>query len=146
MTGAPAVAHVELQLQRLDADGTSTLTLRPDAAGAAYTAAGGLLPANSHWDASVVVHDASGTEVSRTRFAFALDGEGISQGRATPAVDPALIVALTLLIGSVLGLAFGLGGGSLPRADRAIGRVTLLGGSVVGLVLGVLIMFGGPRP
>jgi hypothetical protein len=112
----------------------------------AYTAAGGLLPANSHWDASVVVHDANGTELSRTRFAFALDGEGISQGRATPAIDPALIVAVLLLIGSVLGLAFGLGGGSLPRADRVTGRVALVGGSVVGLALGVLIMLGGPRP
>jgi len=83
--------------------------------------------------------------LSRTRFSFALDSEGISEGRATAVVDPAIAVAVMLLIGAALGLAFTLGGGSLPRVDPAASRIAVLGGSAAGTVLGVLALFGGPR-
>jgi copper transport protein len=144
----PSVAQgttVELQLQRLDAAGTSTVTLRPAAMPGTFQASGGLLPANSSWDSSVVLHDSNGSEVGRTRYAFALDATGISEGRATPPIDPAIVIAMVLLLGAVVAVAFAAGGGNLPRVDRAAGRVALIGGSVVSAFLGAIILFGGPR-
>ena len=144
----PAITHgatVELQLQRLDEAGTSQLQLRPGAAPGTFEADGGLLPANSSWDSSVVLHDTAGTEIGRTRYAFALDATGISEGRATPPIDPAIVIAMVLLIGGIVAIAFAAGGGGLPRVDRAAGRVALVGGSVVSAFLGVIILFGGPR-
>ena len=141
----PTGASVELELQRLDASGDSRIQLQGGLTPGTYEAGGGLLPAGSRWDASVVVHDQNGGELSRTRFSFALDSEGISEGRATAVVDPALAVAVMLLIGAALGLAFTLGGGSLPRVDPAASRIAVLGGSAAGTVLGVLALFGGPR-
>jgi len=144
----PAITQgttVELQLQRLDEAGTSQLQLRPGAAPGTFEADGGLLPANSSWDSSVVLHDTAGTEIGRTRYAFALDATGISEGRATPPIDPAIVIAMVLLIGGIVAIAFAAGGGGLPRVDRAAGRVALVGGSVVSAFLGVIILFGGPR-
>lgn len=136
---------VELLLQRLDANGQSRVELRSSATPGTYEAGGGLLPAGSRWDVSVVVRGHDGGELSRTRYAFALDADGISEGRATPALDPAIIVAVILLIGAALGTAFTLGGGSLPRVDPATSRIAVLGGSAAGAVLGALVLLGGPR-
>jgi copper transport protein len=143
-----AAAHetVELQLQRLDQSGESRLELAPLASGdRQFAAAGGFLPTGSHWDASVVLRDHEGSELSRTRYSFALDATGVSEGRATPAVDPAVVVAVTLLVSAALGLAFALGGGTLPRVDPATSRVAILAGSLVGAILGATILIGGSR-
>jgi copper transport protein len=145
----PAAGHVtvELQLQRLDQPGESRLELSPVAGQAGqFAAAGGLLAAGSRWDASVVLRDHAGTEVGRTRYGFALDATGVSEGRAAPAIDPAAVVAIILLVAAVLGLAFTLGGGVLPRVDPATGRVGLTAGSILGAILGVTILLGGPSP
>lgn len=145
VAAVPAQARVELVLQRLDANGSSRLALRPGSAPGTYEAGGGLLPAGSRWDVSVVVLAPEGSEASRTRYAFALDAESVSEGRATPPVDPAIIVAVILLVCAALGIAFTLGGGSLPRVDPATGRVATLGGSAAAAALGALILLGGPR-
>jgi len=142
---APEHVTVELLLQRLDRGGSSRLTLAPEAATGTFAAGGALLPAGSRWDASVVVRGRDGSEQYRTRYAFALDAAGISEGRATPPLDPAIIIALVLLAGAALGVAFALGGGSLPRVDPAASRVALLGGSLAGALSGALILLAGPR-
>jgi copper transport protein len=136
---------VELQLLRLDANAQSRITLRPTADPGTFQAGGGLLPAGSRWDASLVVRAADGTESSRTRYSFALDAEGISEGRATPAVDPALAIAIVLLIGAAFGIAFTVGGGTLPRVDPATSRIAVLGGSAASIVIGAAALLGGPR-
>ena len=43
-----------------------------------------VLPADSHWDASVRILTNDGTELQRQRFAFALDDAGISEGQVNP--------------------------------------------------------------
>jgi hypothetical protein len=136
---------VELQLQRLDQSGESRLQLAPipDQPGQ-FQAGGGLLPADSRWDASVVRRDSSGSEIARTRFSFALDDTGISEGAASPAVDPAVVVAVIALVLAALGLAFALGGGVLPRVDPATSRIGVAGASIAAAVLGVAILLGGP--
>jgi methionine-rich copper-binding protein CopC/putative copper export protein len=148
VTVPPAAAHdtVELRLQRLDQPGESRLTLAPIAGREdQFAAAGGFLPAGSRWDAGVTLRDHAGAEQSRTRFSFALDATGVSEGRATPLVDPALVVAVILLVAAALGLAFGLGGGVLPRVEPAASRAAVVAGSVVGAILGATILVGGLR-
>jgi putative copper export protein len=136
---------VELQLQRLDQAGESRLALSPIAGRAGqFAAAGGLLPAGSRWDASVVVRGDDGAELGRTRYSFALDETGVSEGRATPPIDPAAIVAIILLAAAALGLAFGLAGGVLPRVDPATSRIAVVAGSILGGIVGVTILLGGP--
>jgi copper transport protein len=137
---------VELRLQRLDQPGETRLDLSPvDGLDGRFEASGGLLPAASRWDASVVLRDAEGTERARTRYSFALDDRGVSEGRSTPAIDPTLIVAVILLVAAALGFAYAIGGGVLPRVDAAASRVAVIVGSSVGAVLGVTILLGGPR-
>ena len=145
---APAEgAQVELQLDRLDqATGSGRVTLRAagttDGAGR-FVSNAGALPAESTWDASVIVRDASGAEVSRQRFSFGLDATGVASGRAAPAIDPGLLVALALVALGVLGLAYLVGGGHLPRVEPAASRVALAVGSPVAAVLGVVLLVGG---
>jgi copper transport protein len=147
---APASgAQVELQLDRIDqAVGSGRVVLRaasaPDGA-ARFVSNAGALPAESTWDASVIVRDASGTEVSRQRFSFALDAVGVSSGRSAPAIDPGFLVALALVALGVLGLAYLVGGGRLPRVEPAASKVALAVGSPVAAVLGVVLLVGGPR-
>ena len=150
---------VVLVLQRLDQDlGTADVSLRPatgtaraaDGTGAAgpgalYIADGGQLAPDSDWDAAVVVSTAAGTEVARQRFTFSLDLDGISQGRDLPPIDPALAVAILLIGMAVIGGAFGVAGGRLPRTDAAASRAALLAGSAISGVLGLAILSGGPR-
>jgi copper transport protein len=136
---------VELQLQRLDQAGESRLALAPIAGRAGqFAAAGGLLPAGGRWDASVVVRDHEGAELGRTRYSFALDETGVSEGRATPPIDPAAVVAIILLAAGALGLAFGLAGGALPRVDPATSRIAVVVGSMLGGIVGLTILLGGP--
>ena len=136
---------VELILQRLDGTGDTRLRLRPADEPGRYVADGGLLPADSRWDGSVVLNGASGAEMGRARFQFALDDESIIEGRATPPLDPALIAALLLLVGALLGATYVLAGGAIPQVERRAGRVAALAGSAVGGALGVLLLTAGPR-
>ena len=148
----PAVASpgvvVELVLQRLDAEeGTSRITMRsePGAAGPRFVADAGLAE-GSRWDATIVASDPAGTETGRQRFVFALDAAGVSDGRAVPPVDPALLLAVLLLALGIAGLAFGLAGGVLPRTLPDASRPALLGASTVGALLGLaIIVVAGPR-
>jgi hypothetical protein len=146
----PAVTsdgQVELQLQRLDQTGESRLQLSPvTGVPGRFATGGGLLPAGSRWDASVVRRDGTGTELSRTRYSFALDAAGVSEGRLSPAIDPAVVVAVVLLVGAALGLAFALGGGVLPRVDPSNSRISVLAGSILGTMVGATILLGGGAP
>ena len=149
---APAGSTVVLVLQRLDTDvGTSRLPLRPataaesNGATSEFLTDGGQLAADSSWDATVIVSTAAGQEIGRTRFTFALDQTGISAGRQLPPLDPVLLVAVLLLLGGLLGLAYGVAGGRLPRCDVRTSRIAVISGSMVGTVLGLIILSGGPR-
>ncbi len=139
---------VELVLQRLDRDvGTSRIPLRPDlTARRPSFLADATFPAGSRWDATVIATDPSGRELARQRFVFALDADGVSEGRAAPPLDPGLIVAVLLLLLGILGLGFALAGGVLPRTLPDAGRPAMIGASLAGLGLGVAaLVLGGPR-
>jgi hypothetical protein len=104
------------------------------------------VPADSTWQATVVTSTANGTDIARATFDFAFDEQGLSAGRSTPPIDPLVIVALVLLVGSLLGAGLSLSGRSLPRTLLATSQVAVLAGSVVGGVLGIAILIGGtPR-
>lgn len=152
VTIEPAAAigtRVALELTQLDAStGSSRISLEavpaPPAGihGSAYRA-GAILPGSSRWDATVIVSSADGQELGREQFAFALDATGISEGRAAPPLDPVIIIAIVLLGAAVVGLGYLLGGGSLPRVERAAGRLALAGGCIVGGLLGLVLLVGG---
>jgi hypothetical protein len=104
------------------------------------------LPAGSRWDATFVATAPAGTEVVRQRFVLALDASGLSEGRATPPLDPALVVAGLLLALGVLALGYALAGGVLPHTLADASRPALLGASAVAIILGLaVIVVGGPR-
>lgn len=144
---APVGTTVSLLLQRLDSgSGPARITLRPatDASGGVvYATDGGLLVADSSWDATVTVTDTSGTEVGRRHFTFSVDALGVSAGRALPPIDPALAIGLLLAVGGLFGLAFGVAGGSIPRTPAVWGRRVLVAGGGVGTAVGALIIAGG---
>ena len=98
-----------------------------------------VLPADSSWDATVRILNEEGTELSRQRFAFALDDDGISEGAVQPLVTWGTVIALALGIGGALGIGLGIGGFLLPRCERLASQVALVGGGVVGIVLGLAI-------
>jgi copper transport protein len=148
----PAGAVVELDLQPLDSSQSAarlalrvapTSTFGP--AGQVYVADGGQLGPDTTWDATVVVSDPSGNELGRRRFTFAVDPDGISQGRALPPLDPALGAGVLLLALGVAAVAFGLAGGRLPRAAAGASRLAMVGGGTIGGIVGALILSGGPR-
>jgi copper transport protein len=138
---------VELQLDRLDtAAGSNRIPLRQDPSaphGYGFLADGVLLPDGSRWTASAVVRDADGVEVSRTRFTFALGTDAIQ-------VDRGLVLGPGLVLGALLGLAgvsaigYWLGGGTLPRADRDLGRRALAVGGAVAITVGVAVIAVAP--
>jgi hypothetical protein len=97
------------------------------------------LPTGSQWDASVIVLGPDGAELSRQRFAFTLDAEGIADGQRPTALDLALAVGAGLVVGGGLGLGLGLGGWTLPRCEAVASRWALLGGGAVAVLLGALI-------
>jgi hypothetical protein len=139
-------ASVELVLQRLDGAGESRLRLRPAEEPGVFVADGGLLPAASRWDATVVVGASGGGEVGRARFVFGLDRESIVEGRATPPLDPAVLVALLAIVGATVGAAYVAAGGTIPRVEPRTGRLATLAGSAVGGALGLLVLIAGLRP
>jgi hypothetical protein len=147
MPPAASAEQIELHLHRLDQPGETRLELAPVAGFAGeFAAGGGRPPAGSRWDASVVLRDGEGTERSRTRYSFALDATGVNEGRLGPAIDPAAIVAIVLLVAAALGLAFGLGGGVLPRVDPSTSRISVLAAAVLAAVVGATILLGGGPP
>lgn len=147
----PAGATVSIVIQRLDAtQGTSTIKLSPAAAVsgvggvAVYTASGVLLAPDSEWDASVILTGTDGTEIGRARFDYAFGQDDLTAGAQIPLLDPALLVAIALLAGGVVGFAFWIGGGRPPLVETGVGRRVLAVGSLLGGALGVLILVG-PR-
>ena len=98
-----------------------------------------VLPTGSAWDTSVRILGVDGTELSRQRFAFTLDEDGIEEGQVRSLLDPSLGVAALLLLGGAVGLGLGLGGARLPRCEALASRIALIGGGAVGAVVGALI-------
>ena len=98
-----------------------------------------VLPAGSAWDTSVRILGVDGAELSRQRFAFTLDEDGIEEGQVRSLLDPSLGVAALLLLGGAVGLGLGLGGARLPRCEALASRIALIGGGVVAAGLGALI-------
>jgi copper transport protein len=139
---------VELLLQRLDVDvGSARMTMRPDQSGSTLQfVADASLPVGTRWDATVVATLPAGTELARQRFVFAVDGDGISEGRATPPLDPGVLAAILLLLLGIVGLGYTLAGGTLPRTLPDASRPAVIGASVAGVALGIAaILIGGPR-
>jgi hypothetical protein len=98
-----------------------------------------VLPPASAWDTGVRILGTDGAELSRQRFAFTLDDEGIAEGRVRSLLDPTLGVAALLLLGGALGLGLGLGGFRLPRCEAVASRLALIAGGSVAAALGALI-------
>jgi hypothetical protein len=107
-----------------------------------WTADALVMAAGSQWDTSVLVLAEDGTELSRQRFAFTLDDDGIDEGEARSFLDPTLGIAAMLVVGGALGLGLGLGGMRLPRCEAVASRVALLGAGAVAIVLGGVIGIG----
>ena len=150
--GAPPIVTLVLT-QAGGGSGTSRISMRPgdgsDVAEASATGRstfvsnGGLLPAGTGWDSTVIVSDMAGAETGRTRFVFAMDTAGVAEGRASPAVNVGLLLAIALLAGAILLAAFTVAGGSLPRVERRTGRLAAAVGSVVAAVLAIAILMAG---
>jgi putative copper export protein len=138
-------------LQRLDADqGIEPVPMRPEIAGSDAPAGAAVrfvgdvpLVADSRWDATIVVSDAAGRELGRRRFVFAVGATGLTEGQATPPVEPTAVLAMVFLALGALGIGFALAGGRFPRTTAAAGRLPVLGASCTGLVLGLAILVAG---
>jgi copper transport protein len=117
---------------------TTHVTPNPDGT-IDWTAGAIVLPADSHWDASVRILTNDGTELQRQRFSFALDDSGISEGQVEPLLTWGLVIGLALFVGGAVGLGLGLGGFILPRCENLASRVALIGGGTVAIGLGLLI-------
>ncbi|HEY7024236.1 MAG TPA: copper resistance CopC family protein [Candidatus Limnocylindrales bacterium] len=144
--GVPTGETVTLILDRLDQVSESHLSPAPVAGsgpGATFTT-DAVLPANSQWDASVVLSDGS-SEIGRARFGFSFAADGSLMGASRPPVDPLLVLALIFGALSVVGLTIAIAGGWLPRADHLASRRALLLGSGAALTAAVLCLVAGPR-
>jgi len=117
---------------------TTHVTPNPDGT-IDWTAGAIVLPADSHWDASVRILTNDGNELQRQRFTFALDEDGISEGQVQPLLTWGLVIAIGLGVGGAVGLGLGLGGFILPRCERLASRVALIGGGAVAVALALLI-------
>jgi copper transport protein len=137
------VGTLELDLERTDATSSAVIPLgnKPQAEHG-YSFVGDLiLPANSHWSATVVGHDQDQVEVWRTRFAFTMGPTALDVDRGL-SLDLGLFVALVMLVVALAGLGYWLGGGTLPWVHRELGRRSLLVGAALGvLVAGCLLLF-----
>ena len=111
--------------------------------GALFIADGGLLPAGSQWEASAVVLEADGTEVTRQRFTYTMGPQGLTRGQAAGPIDPVSVIAFALLVMAVIAVSFAIGGGGLPRADRTASRAALLAGGTAAGMLGVVLLVAG---
>jgi copper transport protein len=117
---------------------TTHVTPNPDGT-IDWTAGAIVLPADSHWDASVRILTTDSTELQRQRFTFALDDAGISEGEVEPLLTWGLVIAMALGVGGAVGLGLGLGGFTLPRCERLASRVALIGGGTVAVGLALII-------
>jgi len=157
-TDAMAAADAfELGLDRLD-DGSTTrvplthpgmqgmdhagMSMESDDGTIDWFADAVVLPADSQWDTSVRILGSDDAELSRQRFAFTLSDDGIDEGRMTTLLNPAVAIAVLLVLGGALGLGLGLGGMALPRCEAWASRLALVGGGVVAVVLGLVIGVG----
>ena len=113
-----------------------------DDGSAEWTADAVVLPPGSQWDTSVRVVSPTGAELTRQRFAFSMDVNGIADGALESLLTPAIGVAALLLIGGGVGLGLGLGGMALPRCEPLASRFALVGGGVAAVLLGGLIGAG----
>ncbi|HEY7522578.1 MAG TPA: copper resistance protein CopC [Candidatus Limnocylindrales bacterium] len=145
LPAAGAGGAAELRLQRLDSTLATTMALATTGNANQFAASGGSLPAGSRWDATVVVRGGDGQERSRTRFTFALDNASVAEGRAAPALDPGLLIAIGLLGAAALAGAYTLAGGVLPRVERFAGRAAVAAGAVAAAGVGLLILLTGPK-
>lgn len=152
-----AAGAFELGLDRVD-DGTTTrvplahpgmqgmdhggMSMESDDGTIDWFADAVVLPAGSRWDTSVRILGSDDTELSRQRFAFTLSDDGIDEGRMTTLFNPAVVIAVLLVLGGALGLGLGLGGMALPRCEAWASRLALIGGGVTAVVLGLLIGVG----
>ena len=128
----PGMSHGAAGMEHATEDGTID-----------WTADAIVLPADSQWDTSVrILSAADATEISRQRFAFTMSGDGIDEGRLQSLANPAMAIAVLLILGGAIGLGLGLGGASLPRCEAAASRVALLAGGGIAVVLGVAIGAG----
>lgn len=107
-----------------------------------YVADALVLPADTRWDASVVIGDGAGGELIRQRFTFVMGDERLREGAAGTLADGALIAGLLLLCGGMLGVGLGLGGLALPRCEATASRLALLGGGSLAAVAGLAIGVG----
>jgi copper transport protein len=150
VTAPPPGVHVgtvELQLERLDtAAGSNRIALRQDPSashGYGFLADGVLLPEGSRWTVSALVRDTDGVEVSRTRYTFALGTDAIQVERSF-ALGPGLMVGALLGLAGVSALGYWLGGGTLPRTDRRLGRGALAVGGALAITVAVAVIAFAP--
>ena len=139
------ISEAVLELASMDVlEEPTAYPLRPLAGGhGRYIVDGTLLEPNSLWAATLVARDESGAEMGRTRFEFGMGQTGISAGRATPPLDPGLVVAILLVVGGLLLATFAVAGGGLPRTDIRTSRYASVAGSVAAISLGVVILVAG---
>ena len=139
---------VELHLQRLDATGDTTIPMRQGASapdgGSTWTSDGNLLPADSRWDATVIIRDAGHKETGRTRFVFGLDATTIDEGLATPPIDPLIAIGLLLLGLALAGAIVVVARIRLPRVDPRTSRLAIAVAAAAAALLGVAILAAGP--
>lgn len=144
LPGAPSGVSAALDLVPITGTGAPLAAdLRPAPDGT-YVADLGTLEPDSAWAASVVVTALAGGQATRT-FTFALDRETVSAGRATPPLDPTLVIAVLLTGLGAVAVVAGLARRRLPLVSPAESRIALLAGGAVGLGLGILLLVGGPR-
>ena len=165
-TDAVAASNIQLQLvlDRTDAGTTTRVPLVSEHEGGGHAAHGegeeaadpasaadGLaewhadaivLPTGSSWDTNVLLLSADGAELSRQRFSFEIDGEGVAGGADTTLLDPMALVALLLVVGGALAVGLAVGGATLPRCERSASRFALAVGGPTAAALGAAIGIG----
>ena len=141
---APAGSTAEVRLDRLDTTAGETrvpmVATGGNGGSSTFRADVGTLPDGSRWEATTVVADAGGTEVGRGTVRFGLTVDGLSEGVATPPLDPIALFGILVAAAGVLGLGYAIGGGVLPRTEPVTSRLALIGGSLTGIVLGGILV------
>ncbi|HEU4572720.1 MAG TPA: copper resistance protein CopC, partial [Candidatus Limnocylindrales bacterium] len=146
VTGTPSGTTARLSIARLDASAPEMeRRLVPTAAAGTYAADVPGLAADGRWTATVVVAAPDGAEVARQGFTFGFGPDGLTEGRATPPIDPATASAILLLAFGLLATVFAVAGGRLPRVEPRTGRLALLVGGPLGAAAGLAMLVAGPR-